>query len=114
MNIKISREFIENTLGNDSLLQTLATLEVNDAIVYYVIPWLGTLTALLNFVVVFFCVVIYLKTKRKNHKPAFVFIGFLASMDSLLGWYENNCYNFIYYIENTISGFYFLLSLYIG
>ena len=88
MNIEISREFIENTLGNGSLLQTLTLLEVNDAVLYYVIPWLGTLTALLNFVVAFFCLVIYLKTKRKNHKPAFVFIGFLASIDIILGGYS--------------------------
>ena len=89
MNIEISREYIENALGNDSLLQTLKIIEVNDAILYYVIPWLGTLTALSNCVVALFCVVIYLKAKRKNHKPAFVFIGFLASIDSILGWYAN-------------------------
>ena len=89
MNIEISREYIENTLGNDSLLQTLKILEVNDAILYYVIPWMGTITVLSNFTVIFFCVVIYLKTKRKNHKPAFVFIGFLASIDSIVGGYAS-------------------------
>jgi hypothetical protein len=90
MNIEISREYIENTLGNESLLQTLTTLEVHDAILYYVIPWLGAITGLSNFIVVFFCLVIYLKTKRKNHKPAFVFIGFLASIDSIMGWYAKH------------------------
>ena len=95
MNIKISRKFIKSTLGDDSLLETLTILEVHDAILYYVLPWLGTITALSNFVVAFFCVVIYLKTKRKNHKPAFVFIEILESIDSILGWYAKHLYTFI-------------------
>jgi hypothetical protein len=87
MNISISKEYIQKAIGNDSLLQILRIIEMNDALLNYVIPWLGTITILSNFTVIFLCVVIYLKTKRKNHKPAFVFIGFLASIDSLVGGY---------------------------
>ena len=89
MNLSISKGYIRETIGNDSLLQILKIINVNDAILYYVIPWMGTITVLSNFTVIFFCVVIYLKTKRKNHKPAFVFIGFLASIDSIVGGYAS-------------------------
>ena len=114
MNITISKNYIQKTISNVYMSRLLTLFKINDAILWYVLPWMGSIASVANVIVLFFCMVIYMKTKKKNHKPAFVFIGFLASMDSLLGWYENNCYNFIYYIENTISGFYLLLSLYIG
>ena len=87
MEISISKGYIEKTIGNYSLMRILQILEVNNASLHYVIPWLGIIIVLSNFLVVFFCAVIYLKTKRKNHKPAFVFIGFLAIIDIILGGY---------------------------
>ena len=87
MKVSISKWHIEKTIGHDSLLRILWILEVNYATLHYEIPWLGIITVLSNFFVVFFCVVIYLKTKWKKSKPAFVFIGFLASIDIILGGY---------------------------
>ena len=87
MNVTISKDFIRETIGHDFLSNLLLIIRMNDSILNYVIPWMGTIVYVTNLIVMFFCIVIYLKTKRKNHKPAFVFIGFLAAIDSILGGY---------------------------
>ena len=85
MNITISKDFIQQTIGQDSLSWILLMIRMNDAILHYVMPWLGAIVDVTNLIVVFFCIVIYLNTKKTNHKPAFVFIGLLAVIDSIFG-----------------------------
>ena len=87
MNITISKKYIEKTIGNVYMLRLQTLFKINDAILWYVLPWMGTIASVANVIVLLFCMVIYLKTKKKNHKPAFVFIGFLAVVDHALGRY---------------------------
>ena len=85
MNISISKLYIEKVLGNETLNQFLTVSIVNAAILTYLEPWIATITMVTNLVVCLLCLGIYLKTKKRNHKPAFFFIGFLALIDFLLG-----------------------------
>ena len=65
----------------------LNLVDISDAILFYVIPWVATIVVVANMLVAILCAIIYLKTKKRNHKPAFVFIGFLALIDVILGRY---------------------------
>ena len=87
MNVTISNDFIRETIGHDPLSRLLLMIRINEAILRYVTPWMGTMVEVTNLMVVFFCILIYLKTKKTNHKPAFVFIGFLAAIDFTIGGY---------------------------
>ena len=78
MKISLSKEYIQDILGDDTLDTFVNVFNVNDAIVAYIIPWTSPLTVVTNMLVSFLSIGIYWKTKRKGHKPAFVFIGFLA------------------------------------
>jgi len=60
-------------------------IEINNAILSDVAPWMGTIAVVTNHIVVLLSIAIYMKTKKKNHKPAFVFIGFLAFIDIVIG-----------------------------
>ena len=42
MNVTISKEFIWETIGHNSLSQLLFIIKLNDAILHYVMPWMGT------------------------------------------------------------------------
>ena len=85
MNITINKDFLQESVGQDSLFQVHMIIEINNAILSYVAPWLGTITVVTNHIVVLLSIAIYMKTKKKNHKPAFVFIGFLAFIDIVIG-----------------------------
>ena len=85
MNLSISKVYIEQVLGNETFDQFQTVSDVNAAIVTYVVPWIASITVIINLAVCLLCLGIYLKTERRNHKPAFVFIGFLALIDTLLG-----------------------------
>ena len=81
MNISITKEYLRKVLGNETLDQFLTVSSFNTAI----LPWIATIVVVTNLLVCFLCLGIYLKTKRRNHKPAFVFIGFLALIDVVIG-----------------------------
>jgi hypothetical protein len=51
----------------------------------FILPWLGSITVIINLVVLVLSGVIYSKTKKINHKPAFLFIGMLSLFDMLVG-----------------------------
>ena len=51
------------------------------------IPLLAIMSCITNMLVCVLCANIYTKTKKKNHKPAFVFIGVLSLFDMLVGMY---------------------------
>ena len=85
MNISITKEYLRKVLGNQTLDQFLTVSSFNTAIVKYFLPWIAAIVVVTNLLVCFLCLGIYLKTKRRNHKPAFVFIGFLALIDVVIG-----------------------------
>ena len=85
MNITISKDFIRETIGEESLFQLYMMLKINSFIQKYVIPVMGPLVCVTNLIVVALSIIIYIKTKKKNHNPAFVFIGFLAAIDAEIG-----------------------------
>ena len=85
--VKIDKAFIANVVGDDNLQAYLNLAELSDAILFYVIPWVASIAVVANILVALPCGIIYLKTKKKNHKPAFVFIGFLALIDVILARY---------------------------
>ena len=87
MNITISKEYLEEVLGEELLNQFLTVFSINAAIQKYLIPWVATITVVINSMVCIMCLGIYIKTKGKNHRPAFVFIFFLNFVDVLLGMY---------------------------
>ena len=85
MEVKIDQEYIAMVVGDDNLQAYLHLVDISDAILFYVIPWVATIVTMANMLVALLCSIIYLKTKKKNHKPAFVFIGFLALIDVIFG-----------------------------
>ena len=56
-------------------------------LIKYIIPFVSVAIVVTNLSVAILCIIIYLQIKRQNHRPAFVFIGFLALMDFFLGGY---------------------------
>ena len=85
MNISINKDYIGKVIGNETFEMFITVSNVQATILTYILPWLATITVVTNIVVCVLCLGIYTKTKKKNHKPAFVFIGFLALIDFLLG-----------------------------
>ena len=83
--MNITEEYIEEVIGLYGMSQLRVTININNSIKKYLVPWVATITVGTNLMVAILCAMIYLKTKRKSHKPAFVFIGFLAILDVLLG-----------------------------
>ena len=85
MNISINKQFITEVLGH-SVLDTFLTISyVSEKLLKYPLPFLATIVIVINLVVCSLCLAIYTKTRKQNHKPPFVFIGFLAFMDLLIG-----------------------------
>ena len=87
MNTTLNDEFIFAAAGDASVQQLLNLRNVQTFYVTYLMPWIGSITCLTNMVVAVLCAIIYSKTKKKNHKPAFVFIGVLSFFDMLIGRY---------------------------
>ena len=85
LNITISKDFLQETVGQDSLFQLLMIIDIITILSNNVIPWIGLIAVVTNFIVFVLSIAIYMKTKKKNHKPAFVFIGFLAAIDNVIG-----------------------------
>ena len=84
MNKNLTKEFIIRTVGIKSV-DWLATLNsVQYYVLKYGVTWIGFLGALLNFIVLVLSSIIYLKTKKKNQKPAFFYIGMLSLFDFLM------------------------------
>ena len=84
MNITIDMEYVEGVIGGESFEQFLIIVSINYTILKYFIPWVATITVVINMMVAILCSIIYLKTKRRCHEPTFVFIGFLAIFDVLV------------------------------
>merc|ERR1719312_2468381 len=83
----LNEEFIIETLSHGGVtierLNTFGWLRAGS--LRYIQPPGGIITLVLNFVVFILCFVIYSNTKKKNHKPAFLYIGFLAFFDMIIG-----------------------------
>jgi DMSO reductase anchor subunit len=85
MNTTLNNDFIFGAAGNTSVEQLLNLRNIQNFYVTYLMPWIGSITFITNMVVAVLCAIIYSKTKKKNHKPAFVFIGVLSFFDMLVG-----------------------------
>jgi len=59
---------------------------VKNVFVFYAYPPMAYLSFSFNILVFILCIIIYLRTKSKSHKPAFLFIGSLAFVDSIHGF----------------------------
>ena len=81
----LNSQFITATLGSTSVqwLTNFKSLQIFLLTFYF--PVVTSITFLLNFLVFILCIVIYLKTKKINHKTAFLCIGILAFFDMLMG-----------------------------
>ena len=87
MNTTLTDEFIFAAAGNTSVEHLLNLRNVQNFYLTYLMPWIGSIIFITNMVVAVLCAIIYSKTKKKNHKPAFVFIGVLSFFDMLVGRY---------------------------
>ena len=87
MNTTLNQQFIFGAVGNASVQHLLNLRNIQNYFVIYLMPWIGSITFVTNMVVAVLCAIIYSKTKKKNHKPAFVFIGVLSLFDMLVGRY---------------------------
>ena len=85
MDFKLTKNFIEKTVGKVTLKFYLDVRDIKENVLTYIVPWLAIIAVIMNLIVFILCLIIYWKTKKVNHKPAFVFIGFLAIMDVLNG-----------------------------
>ena len=85
MNTTLNNDFIFAAAENTSVEHLLNLRNIQNFYVTYLIPWIGAITFITNMVVAVLCATIYSKTKKKNHKPAFVFIGVLSFFDMLVG-----------------------------
>ena len=88
-NMNITIQYIDDIVGEDALNHFLRIITMNKFVLWNIIPWLSTIIVMTNMVVALLSATIYIKTKRENHKPAFVFIGTLALADVFLG--GQNC-----------------------
>eukprot|EP00092_Neocalanus_flemingeri_P003706 GFUD01003982.1.p1 GENE.GFUD01003982.1~~GFUD01003982.1.p1 ORF type:complete len:454 (+),score=45.61 GFUD01003982.1:460-1821(+) len=83
--MNITNEFLFTSVGHQSAERLLHLKSAKSFIGTFIIPWVAVITIITNMVVSILSAIIYLKTKKKNHKPAFVFIGFLALFDMFEG-----------------------------
>ena len=74
MNVTLNNQFIFDNLGYDRVQRMIRVQIVTD-VFRYIIPWVAIISCITNMLVSVLCVIIYTTTKKKNHKPAFVFIG---------------------------------------
>jgi len=98
MNKTLTGRFLINIVGNDSAKWLLNLDSAETYVLAYWVITFSFLAAMLNTIVLILCVIIYLKTSKTNHKPAFVFIGLLSFFDAFLG--------FIYFFESLEHGGY--------
>ena len=84
-NITITNEFLKEVFGDDEMSRFVMIVNISTLVQEYVIPWMAIITVITNIVVCLICCGIYTKTKRRNHKPAFLFILFLNLVDVLHG-----------------------------
>ena len=73
--------------GDDYIGRFLRIVSLSTALQKYLVPWLAGMIVMVNTMVCIMYCGIYVKTTRKNHKPAFLFIFFLNFVDVLLGMY---------------------------
>jgi hypothetical protein len=81
----LNNDFISNTLENGYFEWLRNFKSVRSSLITYYQPPAAYIGTFLNSVVFVLCILIYFKTKRKKHKPAFLFIGVLAFFDMAIG-----------------------------
>ena len=55
MEVKIDREYIARVVGDDNLQAYLHLVDISDAILFYVIPWVATIVTMANMLVALLC-----------------------------------------------------------
>ena len=78
-------EIIKDMVGEEEFESFKTVSYVNDVLYIYLMPVLSILVMIINLVVFLLCLGIYSRIRRKTNKPAFVFIGWLALMDTIIG-----------------------------
>ena len=81
----LNKQFILDTLGSSSFERLLTLESIKSSIFIYIKPFVASIGTMLNMVVFLLSIAIYTKTKKKNHKPAFLYIGVLAFFDMVMG-----------------------------
>ena len=87
MNITLTSQYLMRIVGNRSAQWLLNINSAEQFTLAYIQPWLGLIAAMPNIVVLILCIIIYVKTSKKNHKPAFAYIGVLSLFGTITGWY---------------------------
>ena len=85
MNKSINNQLLQEITGGKVFETFQTVLHVNDALLKYLLPVLAPIVVLTNLVVFILCLGIYFRIRKKHRKLPFIFIGFLALMDSLIG-----------------------------
>ena len=85
MNVTLNNQLIMESLGYKSALQLTKLRDFQNFFGAYIMPWVASIILVTNMLVSILSAIIYSKTKKRNHKPAFVFIGFLSFFDMLVG-----------------------------
>ena len=76
---------IKHMVGEEEFESFKTVSYVNDVLFIYLLPVLSIIVLITNLVVFLLCLGIYSRIRRKTNKPAFVFIGWLALMDTIIG-----------------------------
>jgi tellurite resistance protein TehA-like permease len=85
LNLILNNQFIIETVGIATVEQHIRFRSALYFVGKYIMPFAGIVIFITNMVVSILSAIIYAKTKKKNHKPAFVFIGILSCYDMLVG-----------------------------
>ena len=75
---------IKHMVGEEEFESFKTVSYVNDVLFIYLLPVLSIIVLITNLVVFLLCLSIYFRIRRKANKPAFVFIGWLALMDTII------------------------------
>ena len=81
----LNKQFILNTLGSSSFERLLTLESIKSSIFVYIKPFVTSIGSMLDMVVFLLSIAIHTKNKKKNHKPAFLYIGLLAFFDMVMG-----------------------------
>merc|ERR1719312_1481291 len=86
MILELTKQFSQNVIGIENIEWLLNLVSIQKWALTYWVPWACLVAGVLNTMVFILCMIIYMKTKRTNHKPAFVFIAFIAMWDGVKSW----------------------------
>ena len=85
LNLTLNNQFIIEAVGITTIEQHIRFRSALNFVGKYIMPFAGIVIFITNMVVTILSAIIFAKTKKKNHKPAFVFIGILSCYDMLVG-----------------------------